>query len=65
MVSADSRLYLVDESGILKQELEHVSREDFYTHNNNNISHVINDIESLEGELREACLEVEGLRESA
>ena len=45
VVSADSKLYLVDESGILKQELEHVSREDFYTHNNNNnISHVTNDI---------------------
>ena len=44
VASADSKLYLVDESGILKQESEHVSREDFYTHNNNNISHVTNDI---------------------
>ena len=61
VASADSKLYLVDESGILKQESEHVSPEDFQTHNN--ISHVTNDIESLQGELREARLEVEGLRE--
>ena len=60
--NADSKLYLVNESGILKQESEHVSCEDFYTHNNNNnISHVTTDIESLQGELREARLEVEGL----
>ena len=66
VTSADSKLYLVDESGILKQESEHMSHEDFYTHNNNNnnnnISHVTNDIESLQRELREACLEVEGVR---
>ena len=63
VANADSKLYLVNESGILKQESEHVSREDFYTHNNNNISHVTTDIESLQGELREARLEVEGFRE--
>ena len=64
VANADSKLYLVNESGILKQESEHVSCEDFYTHNNNNnISHVTTDIESLQGELWEARLEVEGLRE--
>ena len=65
VASADSKLYLVVESGILKQESEHVSREEFYTHYNNNIYHVTNDIELLQGELREARLKVEGLRESA
>ena len=34
-----------------------------FTHNNNNTSHVTNDIELLQGELREERLEVEGLRE--
>ena len=63
VASADSKLYLVDESGILKQESEHMSHEDFYIHNNNNISHVTNDIESLQGELREARLKVKGLHE--
>ena len=65
VANADSKLYLVNESGILKQESEHVSHEDFYTHNDNNnyISHVATDIESLQEELREARLEVEGLRE--
>ena len=64
VANANSKLYLVNESEILKQESEHVSREDFYTHNNNNnISHVTTDIESLQGELREARLEDKGLRE--
>ena len=31
VASSDSKLYLVDESGILKQESEYVSHEDFYT----------------------------------
>ena len=44
MASADSKLYLVDESGIIKQESEHVSRENFNTHNN--ISNVTNEIKS-------------------
>ena len=64
VTSVDSKLYLVDESGILKQESEHVSREDFYTHSNNdNISHMTNGIKSLQGELREVRLKVEGLCE--
>ena len=63
VANTNSKLYLVNESGILKQESEHVSCEDFYTHNNNNISHTTNDIESLQGELWEARLEVEGLCE--
>ena len=46
VASTDSKLYLVDESGIFKQELEYVSLETYYTRNNN-ISHMTNDIESL------------------
>ena len=59
VASVDSTLYLVDESGIIGQESEHVSPENLNTNNN---SHVINDIETLRGQLREACLEIEGLR---
>jgi len=58
VASADLKLYLVDESGIIRQESEHVSCENM----NNNISHVTNEIERLRGELREARLKVEGLR---
>ena len=59
VASVDSTLYLVDESGIIGQESEHVSPENLNTNNN---SHVINDIETLRGQLREARLEIEGLR---
>ena len=62
VVTADSKLYLVDESGIIKQELEHVSLENASTHNN--ISNVTNEIDMLQRALQEAHLEIEGLRET-
>ena len=60
VASADSKLYLVDESGIIKQESEHVSPENVSTHNNN--SNVTNEIDTLRRTLQEARLEVESLR---
>ena len=61
--SADSRLYLVDESGIVRRVSEHVSLEDSNTHVNNNNTRVTNETEALREELQEARLENEGLRE--
>ena len=61
MASANLKLYLVDESGIIKQELEHMSSENVSTHNNN--SNMTNEIDTLRRVLRETCLEVESLRE--
>ena len=62
VASADSKLYLVDESGIIKQELEHVSPKNMSTHNNN--SNVTNEIDTLQRALQEVRLEIEGLRET-
>ena len=62
VASADSKLYLADESGIIKQELEHVSPESVSTHNNN--SNVTNEIDTLRRALQEARLEIEGLHET-
>ena len=64
VASADSKLHLVDESGILKQESEHMSPEDFYTHTINNIFHVKYNIELLQRKSWEVRLKVEGLRKS-
>ena len=61
VASADSKLYLVDESGIIRQESEHVSVENASTHNINN-AHVTSEIETLREELREARLDIESLR---
>ena len=62
VTSVNSKLYLVDKSGIIKQESEHVSLENVSTHYN--ISNVTNEIDTLRGALQEACLgKVEGLRE--
>ena len=50
VASADSKLYLVDESGIIRQESEHVSVENASTHDINN-AHVISEIKTLQEEL--------------
>ena len=57
--SANSGLHLVDKSGIVRQESEHVSPEDMNTHNNN--THVTNKIKMLCNELQEGRLKNEGL----
>ena len=67
MANTDSRLYLVDASGIIREEPEHVSldnRVDSHvntrvTSNNNETDDAI---DTLRRELREARLEIEGLR---
>ena len=46
VASADSKLYLVDESGIIRQELEHVSVENASTHDIKN-AHMTREIEML------------------
>ena len=60
VVSADSKLYLVDESGLIRQESEHVSVENASTHDINN-AHLTSEIETLREELQEAHLDIEGL----
>ena len=62
VASADSKLYLVDESGIIRQEMEHVSVENASTHINN--AHVTSEIETLREELQEVHLDIEVLRNS-
>ena len=72
--SEDARLYLVDDSGIISEECEHVSRENFNSthtaHETPNKSRtptpeLINestDVEVLRTALHKARLEIEGLR---
>ena len=60
VASADSKLYLVDESGIIRQESEHVSVENAGTHDINN-AHVTSEIETLREELQEVYLDIKGL----
>ena len=43
VANADLKLHLVDESGIIRQESEHMSSENM----NNDISYLINEIETL------------------
>ena len=61
VASADSKLYLVDESGIIRQESEHVSVENASTHDINN-AHVTSEMETLREELQKARLDIKGLR---
>ena len=63
VASADSKLYLVDESGIIRQESEHVSVETASTHDINN-AHMTSEIKTLREELREARLDIKGLHNS-
>jgi len=72
--SKDARLYLVDDSGIINEELEHMSHENFTSeaHTDREIPHrsrtPINelvgdntDVQSLHTALNKARLEIEGL----
>ena len=62
--NVDSKLYLVNDSGIIAKEIEHVSSDNVVSEGHSlsrDANELPRDVEMLTEQLSEVCLEIEGL----